>query len=177
MTRVIFMCGPAGSGKSTIARQLQSGGCARLSFDEEAWSRGILSQPLDDDVRSEIETALRLRLVQLVTAQTDVVLDFSFWSRRMREDYRDILRPLGVEPETIYLATPREVVLARVQARLGHDANEVQLTPEIAAVYFDQFEAPTADEGPLTVIPWSVAQERPSGAVEVEHGRDRLLGE
>jgi predicted kinase len=178
MTRVIFMCGPAGSGKSTIGRRLEADSMARLSFDEEAWSRGIRSQPLDENVRSEIESALRARLVQLVTSGTDVVLDFSFWSRRMREDYRHILRPLGVEPETIYLATPREVVLARVRARLGHSANEVQLTPELAAVYFDHFEVPTTDEGPLTVIPWSAAEERPSAdAAEALNGRGGQLGE
>jgi adenylate kinase family enzyme len=58
MTRVVFMCGPAGSGKSTVARELQSGGMARLSFDEEAWLRGIHSQPVAEEVRLEIESHL-----------------------------------------------------------------------------------------------------------------------
>ncbi|WP_373637793.1 hypothetical protein [Arthrobacter sp. ZGTC412] len=31
------MCGPAGAGKSTIARQLASAGMVPLSFDEAAW--------------------------------------------------------------------------------------------------------------------------------------------
>jgi predicted kinase len=152
MSRVIFMCGPAGAGKSTVARQLQSEGMARLSFDEEAWRRGIRSQPLAEDDRREIENHLRERLRVLVMSKTDVVLDYSFWSRRMRDDYRAIVRSLGVEPETIYLATPREVVLARVRARQGQSANEVQLPSDLAVAYFDNFEAPTPDEGPLTVI-------------------------
>lgn len=152
MPRVILMCGPAGAGKSTAARELESGGMVRLSFDEEAWRRGIRAQPLSAEDRSEIEEHLRRRLVDLVQAKTDVVLDFSFWSRRMRDDYRVLLRPLGVEPETVYLATPRDVALARVRARDGLAANEVQLSDEIAARYFDDFEAPTPDEGPLTVI-------------------------
>lgn len=152
MTRVVFMCGPAGSGKSTVARELESGGMARLSFDEEAWLRGIQSQPLAEEVRLEIESHLRQRLLDLVMKQTDVVLDYSFWSRRMREDYRAILRPLGVEPETIYLATPRKVALARVRARAGQEPNDVQLPDELAAAYFDHFEVPTPDEGPLTVV-------------------------
>ncbi|WP_199180922.1 ATP-binding protein [Cryobacterium sp. M23] len=152
MTRVVFMCGPAGSGKSTVARELESGGMARLSFDEEAWRRGIQSQPLAEEVRLEIESHLRQILLDLVMKQTDVVLDYSFWSRSMREDYRAILRPLGVEPETIYLATPRKVVLARVRARAGQEPNDVQLPDELAAAYFDHFEVPTPDEGPLTVV-------------------------
>lgn len=68
------MCGPAGSGKSTVARQLEAQGMVRLSFDQEAWRRGIKTMPLPADVHQEIEQELRARLVELVAAGTDVVL-------------------------------------------------------------------------------------------------------
>ena len=89
MSRVIFMCGPSGSGKTTYARRLEREGMVRLSFDVEMWRRGITAVPLPPEVRAEIETELRARLLELVAAGRDVVLDFSFWSRRMREDYRE----------------------------------------------------------------------------------------
>src|ERR1700761_7511820 len=111
------MCGPAGSGKSTVARHYEQQGMTRLSFDQEAWSRGITTMPLTDDVHRDIERTLRARLQELVRAGADVVLDFSFWSRRMRDDYRELLRPLGVIPETVYLATDRATVLERLRAR------------------------------------------------------------
>ena len=57
--RVIFMCGPAGSGKSTVARQYEQQGMTRLSFDQEAWSRGITAMPLPPGVHRDIEYALR----------------------------------------------------------------------------------------------------------------------
>jgi cytidylate kinase len=41
MSRVILMCGPAGSGKSTVARTLELEGYERLSVDTVAWDRGI----------------------------------------------------------------------------------------------------------------------------------------
>ena len=44
--------------------------------------------PLAPDVHEEMEAVLRARLLDLVAAGTDVVLDFSSWSRRMRDDYR-----------------------------------------------------------------------------------------
>ncbi len=94
MRRVIFMCGPAGSGKSTIARRYEQQGMTRLSFDQEAWSRGITTMPLPPHVHRDIEDVLRARLVELVRAGADVVVDFSFWSRTMREEYRELLRPL-----------------------------------------------------------------------------------
>ncbi len=124
----------------------------RLSFDVEMWHRGISTVPLPPHVRDEIEADLRARLLELVAAGSDVVLDFSFWSRRMRDDYRTLLEPTGVVPETIYLATDRETVLDRMRCRRGSHHDDYVLTEELAAQYFDHFEPPTADEGPLKVI-------------------------
>lgn len=152
MGRVIFMCGPSGSGKSTYARRLESEGLVRLSFDVEMWRRGITAVPLPPDLRSEIEADLRARMLELVADGADVVLDFSFWSRRMREEYRALLEPTGVVPETVYLATDRATVLARIRTRRGDHPDDFVLTDELAAEHFDHFEPPTADEGPLRVI-------------------------
>jgi predicted kinase len=152
MSRVIFMCGPSGSGKSTYARRLEDQGMVRLSFDVEMWRREITTVPLPPEVRAEIEADLRSRLLDLVAAGADVVLDFSFWSRRMRDDYRRLLAPSGVVPETIYLATDRATVLERVRARRGRHPDDYVLPEELAARHFDHFEPPTVDEGPLTVL-------------------------
>ncbi|QNN54837.1 ATP-binding protein [Nocardioides mesophilus] len=146
------MCGPSGAGKSTFARRLEGEGMVRLSFDVEMWRRGLSMVPLPPEVRAEIETGLRARLLELVAAGTDVVLDFSFWSRRMRDDYRKLLEPTGVVPETIYLATDRETVLRRMRARRGDHSDDFVLTEDLVAQYFDHFEPPTPDEGPITVI-------------------------
>ncbi len=146
------MCGPAGAGKSTVAREYERQGMTRLSFDQEAWARGITAMPLPDDVHRDVERVLRARLVDLVRAGADVVLDFSFWSRRVRDEYRELLRPLGVVPETVYLATDRATVLERIAARAARDGDDFAIGTELAAAYFDHFEVPTSAEGPLTVI-------------------------
>lgn len=146
------MCGPAGSGESTYARRLEAGGYTRLSLDEAAWAAGHRAQPLPEPVRLGLERDLRARLAELVRAGTDVVLDLSFWSRRMRDEYRDLLVPFGIAPDIVYLATPRDVALRRVAGREGASANDVQLDEETAALYYDHFEPPTSDEGPVTVV-------------------------
>ncbi len=146
------MCGPAGSGKTTYARGLEEQGLVRLSFDVEMWRRGISDVPLPAEVRSEIEADLRTRLLELVAAGRDVVLDFSFWSREMREDYRRLLAPAGVVPETVWLATDRETVLERVRARRGSHGDDFVVDEALAARYYDHFEPPGDDEGPLTVV-------------------------
>ncbi len=168
MARVVFMCGPSGSGKTTYARRLEAEGMVRLSFDTEMWRRGFTTVPLPPEQRHEIETALQERLLELVADGEDVVLDFSFWSRRMRADYRRLLEPTGVVPETVHLATDRDTVLARMQARRGRHADGYVLGEELVAQYFDHFEPPTPDEGPLTVVAGTDPADRIVTADEID---------
>lgn len=108
--------------------------------------------PLPPEVHEQIERELRARLMALVADGTDVVLDFSFWSKRSRLEYRDLLHAVGVVPETIYVATPRAVALERMTSRGHEHADDYALPAALAAEYFDHFEPPTADEGPLIVL-------------------------
>lgn len=151
MSRVILMCGPSGSGKSTYARRLEADGMVRLSFDHETWRRG-LTAPLTAAAAAEIEAELRARLLALVVAGTDVVLDFSFSTRALRDEYRALLAPSGVVPETVFLATDRATALARLRGRTGRDGDDLVLDADVAARHFDTFEVPTPDEGPLRVV-------------------------
>ncbi|MDQ2850574.1 MAG: ATP-binding protein [Actinomycetota bacterium] len=146
------MCGPAGSGKSTYARVLEQHGMFRMSLDLIRWQAGTFSVSLPPEREAEVEDTLRSRLLELVTAGRDVVPDLSFWSRGMRQEYRQLLEPTGVVPETVYFATAREVVLDRVRLRRGRHAGDVVVSAVLAARYFDNFEPPTPEEGPLTVI-------------------------
>ena len=152
MSKIIFMCGPAGSGKSTVAKRLECAGMVRLSFDEESFARGITVHPLPAETHAEIEQALRQRLLLLIRQDKDVVLDYSFWSRAMRDQYKAMLAPLGIAAEIYYVTTPKAVALQRIRARTGRDPNAMRLSAETAARYYDNFEVPTADEGRITVI-------------------------
>ena len=147
-----MMCGPAGSGKSIVALRLEADGMTRLSFDLEAWQRGILQMPLLPDVHAEIERELQERLVSLVKVGADVVLDFAFWSRQSRDEYRELLRSIGVVPEIMHLATPRSTVLERMRARGHGHADDYALPAAVVAEYFHHFEPPTSDEGPLLIL-------------------------
>lgn len=146
------MCGPAGSGKSTIARQMEADGMNRLSFDQTAWDQGHRSMPLPVDVHGAIDRRLRARLTDLVSAGEDVVLDFSFWSLEMRDDWRRLLAPFGIEPEIHYVSTPRNVVLERIRQRATRHPDDFQLDEVTAMAYFDDFEPPTTSEGHVIVV-------------------------
>ncbi|MFX4272528.1 AAA family ATPase [Propionibacteriaceae bacterium Y1685] len=108
--------------------------------------------PLAEDVHREIAARLRSRLVGLVVEGRDVVLDFSFWSRAMRDEWRGVLQPFGVTPETIYLPTDRATCLERVAARGHAHGDDFALDATTAAAYIDHFEPPEPGEGPMTVV-------------------------
>ena len=152
LPRVVFMCGPAGAGKSTYARRLEADGWVRLSVDTEAWRRGAREQPLAPDLHAEIVTALKARLLQCVSRGEDVVVDLSFWSRAMRDEWRALLEPAGVVPEIVHVATDRETCLRRLEQRRGEDADDVVLPRNVGERYVDHFEPPGVDEGVLTVV-------------------------
>ncbi|GAB2621014.1 AAA family ATPase [Pseudactinotalea suaedae] len=152
MPRLVLMCGPAGAGKSTHARRLEEEGCVRVSVDDLAWAEGHVEHPLPAEVAARVGEALRERVVALLDERRDVVVDSSFWSRASREEFRRLGAERGVVAEVLYVSTPRAVALARVAARTGAHAHDVLLSPEVAAAYYDGFEVPTPQEGPLTVV-------------------------
>ena len=146
------MCAPCGSGKSTHARALKGQGYVRLSIDGAAWEQGYRAQPLPDGVSEAIAAAQKTQLLDLVRAGRDVVLDYSFYSRAFRDEYRALLAPLGVVPEVVYVRTPRELGLERMRERnVGHP-DDFCLPEEVVEMYWDGFEVPTEEEGPIRVV-------------------------
>jgi predicted kinase len=149
--RVVMMCGPGGAGKTTYAKGLEREGWTRLSFEVEFWDRGMTTMP-SADVVAEVAADLKARLLRHVAAGNDVVLDFGFWFRRQRDEFRALLAPQGIEPETVYIATSLDTILSRVGDRQGRRADDWPLTEQTATEYFERFEPPTTEEGPLVVV-------------------------
>ncbi len=151
--RVVLVCGVAGAGKSTLARELERDGYVLLSFDEAAWDAGHREHPVPQDVADAVHAELTERLLSLVAQGRDVVVDTSFWSRASRDRYRAALAPTGVVPVVWFLDVPRDVVLARLARRRGAGPDDVLVPPDLAERYLDGFERPTADEGPIRLLP------------------------
>ncbi|WP_374947305.1 AAA family ATPase [Agreia sp.] len=149
--RVAMMCGPGGAGKTTYARRLEREGWTRLSFEVEFWERGISTVP-SADVVAEVAADLRQRMLRQVAEGNDVVLDFGFWFRRQRDEFRALVAPLGIVPVTVYVATSLETILSRVGDRHGRWADDWPLTEQTATEYFGRFEPPTPEEGPLEMV-------------------------
>jgi len=120
MATLLLMCGLPGSGKTTLAKRLERGrGALRLTPDEwiaRLYGRGLTPPALDwcrdpvESIQWEVaERALRLGV--------NVILDFGFWSRAEREEFRARAAALGAGSEVHFLDVPQEELSARVAAR------------------------------------------------------------
>ena len=146
MPTLFLLCGLPGSGKTTLAKKLEHERHAlRLSPDDWMWS---LSIDLYDEAKRAAVEALQWEVAaRALTLGVDVVIEFGFWSRRERDDYRSRGEALGARVELRFLDVPRDELWARLNKR------NTDLPPAMArideaslALWCSQFEPPTPDE-------------------------------
>ena len=150
MATLLLMCGLPGSGKTTLAKRLERGrGALRLTPDEwiaRLYGRGLTPPALDwcrdpvESIQWEVaERALRLGV--------NVILDFGFWSRAEREEFRARAAALGAGSEVHFLDVPQEELSARVAARnVEPPPGTFRVTEAQLDAWLKVFEPPTADE-------------------------------
>jgi predicted kinase len=149
---VILMCGIAGSGKTTYARQFERDGYTRLSIDEEVWAQfgryGVDYPANEYSEKSALaEARLRERLQTLVEQGYPVVLDNSFWSRATREEYKKLITGAGGRWRLVYLKASREQLIRRLSRRADRfDADAAfPITDELLDRYLAAFEEPQGE--------------------------------
>ena len=91
-------------------------------------------------------------LASLIMQNIDIVLDYSFWSREMRNEYISLLKKYDIEPKIYYIKTPKEVCMERIRKRNGNHQNDIILTEQTASTYYDHFQPPTDEEGEVIVV-------------------------
>ena len=81
-----------------------------------------------------------------------VVIDFSFWSRKKRDAYRQRIAAAGGQARLLYLKASSECLRRRLRLRAQRrDANAAfEITGDILNGYLQDFEAPQG-EGELVI--------------------------
>ena len=150
MVTLVLICGLPGSGKTTLAKQLElSQPALRLCPDE--WIASILADVTDqaelDRLRAPVEALqwdVAKRALQL---GIDVILEWGFWSREERAYYRTAAKAIGAQVVLHYLDVPREELWARLSRRNANlPPATFVVTQEQLDLWWGWFERPTADE-------------------------------
>src|SRR5215207_7529316 len=120
MATLHLMVGLPCSGKTTLARTLEYARSAlRLTPDE--WQLRLFGQdaeaPEHDARHSLIEAMLWEVASRALVLGTNVILDFGFWAREEREDYRLRAKQLGASSEVHFLDVPGDELLWRLVHR------------------------------------------------------------
>jgi predicted kinase len=145
-----LMVGLPCSGKTTLARKLeQERSALRLTPDE--WQVRLFGQdakePEHDARHSLIEGMLWDIAGRALELGTNVILDFGFWAREEREDYRLRAKQLGAGSEVHFLDVPEGELLRRLEERNSQPSQEsFFITVEMMKPWMAFFQRPTPDE-------------------------------
>lgn len=145
---VFLLCGLPGSGKSTYAKELEKSGVVRYTLDEELFKRfGRHFEYGYDDKEAETKAQLRELCAEQVRAGRSVMLDFGFWKRAARDEYKHFVEQLGANCRLLYFAVPEQELKNRLHIRNETDLDRNHhIDEELMDKFITMFEAPQ-DEG------------------------------
>lgn len=142
---VTLLCGPACAGKSTLAHELEAGGATVLSFDREAWARGVHDGAFTEELMASIDADLHARMAAAAAAGERVVLDASLSTRAVRDEWRMRCAAMGATHELVVVRAPLATLTARLRER--EPGPESVVLDELALERFVAgFEWPGDDE-------------------------------
>ena len=150
MATLHLMVGLPCSGKTTLAQTLEHELPAlRLTPDE--WQIRLFGQDAEDpehDARHSLIEAMLWKIAsRALELGTNVILDFGFWAREEREEYRLRAKRLGASSEVHYLDVPEDELLRRLALRNSQPSQEsFYISEEAMKPWMAFFQKPTPDE-------------------------------
>jgi predicted kinase len=140
--RLIIICGLPGSGKTTLAKQLESR-LAAVRFCPDEWMQTLAIDIYDEETRGKIE-ALQWNLAQqLLALGLNVIIEWGTWGRSERDALRLGARSLGAAAELHYLQVPEDVLFDRIRRRAMENP---PIERDTLSLWFEKFQVPTPEE-------------------------------
>ena len=150
MPTLHLMVGLPCSGKTTLAQKLEREQTAlRLTPDE--WHIRVFGQDAEDPEHDARHTLIEMMLWNIASGALElganVILDFGFWAREEREDYRSRAKDIGASSEVHFLDVPTDELMQRLMARNSQSSPASFYIPgEMMKPWVAFFQRPTPDE-------------------------------
>ena len=151
MSPILYlMCGLPGSGKTTLAKELESAGKGVL-LNGDSWVSKLYPHDAEtaarDERRSLVEEVQWELAERLLSNGVSVILDWGVWARAERDHYRQRAWDLGAEVQTIFLDVPIETLKERVAKRNEQlPSAAFRISAEELDEWATIFEPPTSEE-------------------------------
>jgi predicted kinase len=150
MATLHLMVGLPCSGKTTLAQKLEHE-LPALRLNPDEWHIPLFGQdakePEHDARHSLIEALLWKIARRALELGTNVILDYGFWAREEREEYRLRAKQLGASSEVHYLDVPEDELLRRLKKRNSQPSqNSFLISEEAMKPWIVFFQKPTLDE-------------------------------
>jgi predicted kinase len=144
----IFICGLPGSGKTTLARQLEQERPV-VRFSEDEWVVPLYGRAgvHDDSARDRIKEVQWQVAERVLSLGVDVVLDWGLWSRAERDDFRARCAAIDARFELRFLDVPLDELWRRISARNADlPADTFHIDWDELELWLTTFEPPAAEE-------------------------------
>jgi predicted kinase len=150
MATLHLMVGLPCSGKTTLAQKLEIEKAAlRLTPDE--WQVRLFGQDAEEPEHDARHTAIEVMLWNIASRAlalgTNVILDYGFWAREEREDFRLRAKQLGASSEVHFLDVTEDELMRRLAARNSQPSQaSFHIPEEMMKPWIGFFQKPTPDE-------------------------------
>ena len=133
MATLYLMVGLPCSGKTTRAKELENELIAlRLTPDE--WHVNLFGHdvydPEHDKRHGLIEDMLWQIAARSLSLGTNIILDFGFWAKEERDDFRSRAKKIGARSEIVFMDVDEEELIKRVRIRNENLTNTIAYIPE-----------------------------------------------
>jgi uncharacterized protein (DUF2132 family)/predicted kinase len=144
--RLLLLCGPAFSGKTSLARALESRGWLRIGTDDLLRQRGLEpGQGLPPERWLEASAAACSLITAAAERGSDVVFDDTLCFRFLRDRYREVGTQAGMAIVLVVLKISPEAIRARVDANRQSSLRQ-DIDDAVLETHLSTFEWPAAEE-------------------------------
>jgi predicted kinase len=145
-----LMVGLPFSGKTTLAKELERE-CSALRLTTDEWHVLLFGQDAKEpehDARYTLIEAMLWKIAgRALALGVNVILDFGFWAREEREEYRSRAKQLGASSEIHFLDVPEDELWRRLEQRNSQPSEEsFYISVKMMKPWIEFFQKPGPEE-------------------------------